>query len=316
MPIENDKLRYLQAISCLSGRLQKTLSAFSDKIAPRVQEIRLRLNRPLVINCLGVTYYVSDKGSLCTDFSENTALKVTKSDITESFGKICNYSVYNRQTEIINGYITMKGGHRAGICGTAVLNENKISNIRDITTINIRVSREYHGCADALNQKLGSLTGGVLICGAPCSGKTTVLRDYANILSTSRALRVSLIDERGELAGAVSGFFQNDVGLCDVYDGYGKADAMLQAIRSMAPDVIVCDEIGSEQDVFAIEKAINSGVMIVATVHAANKTELMHKHNIMKLISLYAFSKIVFLSNRNHPGEIVKIMNSGDIIGH
>lgn len=316
MPTTNDKARYLQAIGSLSQRLQKTLAFFSDEISSQVQEIRLRLNRPLAIYCANAAYYVSNKCELLKDLQINSAFIVTKSDITETFSRICNYSVYNRQNEIVNGYITIKGGHRAGICGTAVFNDNKISNIRDISSINIRISREYIGCAKELDQRLVSPAGGVLICGAPCCGKTTVLRDYAKILSTDKSLRVSLIDERGELAGTASGVFQNNIGLCDVYDGYGKSEAMLQSIRSMAPDVIVCDEIGSDSDASAIEKAINSGVIVIASVHAANQAELMRKKNIIKLISLGAFKKIVFLSNRNHPGEIIKILSSGDVVGN
>ena len=102
----------------------------------------------------------------------------------------------------------MYGGHRAGICGTAVVNNGKIVNIRDITSINVRIAREHKGCADSLYNKIIAVSGGVLICGAPCSGKTTVLRDLARLLSTKGKKNVALIDERGELAGTASGKFR------------------------------------------------------------------------------------------------------------
>jgi stage III sporulation protein AA len=156
----------------------------------------------------------------------------------------------------------------------------------------------------------------VLICGAPCSGKTTVLRDLARAISTQSSKNVSLIDERGELAATSSGVYQNDVGMCDVFDLYKKSLAMMQAVRSMAPDIIVCDEIGCDEDVTAIEHCLNCGVSIIATVHAANETEIKRKENIKKLVSLGAFEKIAFLSNKKSPGEVVKIVRAGDLFVH
>lgn len=310
-----DEVRFLQAISCLNSSLYSYVSPLASKLCSTAQEIRLRVNRPLAIVCTNVTYYLTIQGGLTSTPLPGTTLCVKRSDIVDSFNNICNYSVYSHQNEIVNGFVTMNGGHRAGLSGTAVLADGKIKNIRDISSINIRIAREYIGCAKGLDKKIGSIqNGGILLCGAPCSGKTTVLRDYARLISVERYLNVALIDERGELASTCSGTFQNDIGLCDVYDGYKKSDAMLHAIRSMAPDVIVCDEIGSDEDVCSIEQAVNCGVVIVASVHASNPDELRRKQNIMKLFKLSAFSKVVFLSNKNAPGEIVDIIDAGDFI--
>lgn len=311
----DDKSRFYQATRCLSPTISKRLSHIDEKICNSAQEIRLRVNRPLAIVCPNITFFVTTNGGLTSTLLNGYMLKVSRSDIADTFQNICNYSVYTRQNEIINGFVTMHGGHRAGICGTAVVNNGKISNIRDITSINIRVAREHKNCAKNLLNRLGNINGGVLICGAPCSGKTTVLRDIARILSTENAKNVSLIDERCELAGTSSGTFQNDVGMCDVFDSYCKSEGMLQAIRSMSPDYIICDEIGNSNDVFAIEQAVNCGVNVVATVHAHDEYELKQKENINKIIKTGAFSKIVFLSNRNSPGEIVKIVKVGDVFG-
>ena len=239
-------------------------------------------------------------------------LVVSKADIVDTFNNICNYSVYNRQNEIVNGFVTMYGGHRAGICGTAVVNNGKIVNIRDITSINVRIAREHKGCADSLYNKIIAVSGGVLICGAPCSGKTTVLRDLARLLSTKGKKNVALIDERGELAGTASGKFQNDIGMCDVYDSYNKSEAMLHAIRSMAPEIVICDEIGSKEDIYAVEKSVNCGVRIISSTHCANEYELKQKANMVSLMKTGAFQTLVFLSNRTHAGEIVKISQVGD----
>ncbi len=309
-----DEFRFLQAISCLNTSLYRYVSPLAQKLSSTAQEIRLRVNRPLAIVCKDVTYYLTVQGGLVSTPLLDATLCVKRSDIVDTFNNICNYSVYSHQNEIINGFVTMNGGHRAGLSGTAVQSDGKIKNIRDISSINIRIAREYIGCAKKLDKEIGDIgKGGVLLCGAPCSGKTTVLRDYARLLSVEKSLNIALIDERGELASTSSGIFQNDIGFCDVYDGYKKSDAMLHAIRSMAPDIIVCDEIGSEDDVRSVEQAVNCGVIIVASVHASSVDELSRKHNIMKLFALSAFSKAVFLSGKNTPGEITDIFDAGDI---
>lgn len=309
-----DEYRFLQAISCLNSSLYRCVSPLAPKLSSTVQEIRLRVNRPLAIVCKDVTYYLTNQGGLISTPILDTTLCVKRSDIVDTFNNICNYSVYSHQNEIINGFVTMNGGHRAGLSGTSVQSDGKIKNIRDISSINIRIAREYIGCAKSLDEKIGDIRkGGVLLCGAPCSGKTTVLRDYARLLSVEKSLNIALIDERGELASTISGTFQNDIGFCDVYDGYKKSDAMLHAIRSMAPDIIVCDEIGSEDDVCSIEQAVNCGVIIIASVHASSMDELCRKKNIMKLFELSAFSRAVFLSGKNAPGEITDIIDAGDI---
>ena len=238
MLAEQNEKRFTAALNCLCKNISRRLLPLAPKLANSVQEIRLRLSRPLALVCPDNTYYLTQNGGLTNTILDGAMLVVSKADIVDTFNNICNYSVYNRQNEIVNGFVTMYGGHRAGICGTAVVNNGKIVNIRDITSINVRIAREHKGCADSLYNKIIAASGGVLICGAPCSGKTTVLRDLARLLSTKGKKNVALIDERGELAGTASGKFQNDIGMCDVYDSYNKSEAMLHAIRSMAPEIV------------------------------------------------------------------------------
>lgn len=314
MPILDDESRFNQAAGCLSSQLYRRILPLSQRLCKTAQEIRLRVNRPLAVVCPNITYYVTKQGGLSSTPIQGSMLLVSRSDIADTFHNICNYSVYSRQNEIINGFVTMHGGHRAGISGTAVMSDGRISNIRDISSLNIRIAREHRGCSKQLAERLKGAEGGVLICGSPCSGKTTVLRDYARILSTEMSRNVALIDERGELAGTSMGVYQNDIGFCDVYDGYKKSEGMMHALRSMAPDIIICDEIGSDDDTLAIEHAVNCGVSVIATVHSANVSELKRKKNIKKLLSLSAFSKIVFLAGKSHAGEIAKIINAGDLL--
>lgn len=312
MLAEQNEKRFTAVLNCLCKNISRRLLPLAPKLADSVQEIRLRLSRPLALVCPDNTYYLTQNGGLSNTILNGAMLVVSKADIVDTFNNICNYSVYNRQNEIVNGFVTMYGGHRAGICGTAVVNNGKIVNIRDITSINVRIAREHKGCADSLYNKIIAVSGGVLICGAPCSGKTTVLRDLTRLLSTKGKKNVALIDERGELAGTASGKFQNDIGMCDVYDSYNKSEAMLHAIRSMAPEIVICDEIGSKEDIYAVEKSVNCGVRIISSTHCANEYELKQKANMVSLMKTGAFQTLVFLSNRTHAGEIVKISQVGD----
>ncbi len=314
MQFLDDSERLAQAAACLPPPIRNRLLNFADRLNLRATELRLRLNRPFSVVCIDSAFYITEDGSLTNMLTNKGLLTVTKADIDTTFQKICNYSVYNSQNEIISGFVTMCGGHRAGICGTAVISNEKITNIRDISSINIRIAREHRGCANLLFDKLKNQIGGILICGAPCSGKTTILRDFARLISTYEQKKVALIDERGELAGTTSGVFQNDIGMCDVFNGYPKSSAMIQAIRSMSPDYIVCDEIGSSADTVAISQALNCGVEVVATLHCSSEADLQNKPNILQLIHLGAFKTIVFLSLGSGVGSVSKIIRAGDVI--
>ena len=311
----NNEGRFILAIQSLSPNLYKRILPLMPKFCDTAQEIRLRVNRPLCIVCPDITYYVTDKGGLTSTPIDGAMLIVSRSDITDTFYNICNYSVYSRQSEISNGFVTMQGGHRAGICGTAVCEDNNIINVRDISSINIRIAREHKECARGIIEKLNGDFGGVLVCGAPCSGKTTVLRDMARILSSEYNIRISIVDERGEIGGTSSGILQNDIGMCDVFDLYDKPKAIIQAIRSMSPDIIVCDEIGTQRDIEAIEYSLNSGVEFIAAVHAANEKELSRKENIRKIVSGGGFKKIIFLDSRKDAGRVRKILEVGEVFG-
>lgn len=260
----------------------------------RLQEIRLRVGRPV---CL-----------VCDNQVEVLHNVFTKKDMEEVFRLICNDSVYSKQNEILQGFVTLRGGHRAGICGTAVYNGSEIVNIRDISAINFRIAHAHTGCSDLLLRKI-SVGSGLLFCGAPCSGKTTMLRDTARNLSRSN--KVALIDSRGELAASYKGEAQNDVGNSFVLDGYSKADGFDHALRCLSPDYIICDEIGSASDSNCIENAINSGVGIICSAHCTGVDELLAKPNLQR-ITRY-FSKVVFLGNRERVGQVLDIINTDEL---
>lgn len=297
----------------------RTLSSFvstkilhiPDKIKQTAQEIRLRVNRPVTISCPDSIYYITNNGCVTNAPLQSNMLSTCQRDLYEIFNNICNYSVYARQNEIKNGFITLRGGHRAGICGTAVSDGKNITNIRDISSINIRIANEHKDCSKIIFENKNLLTGGLLICGAPCSGKTTVLRDIARVLSTSH--KVAVIDSRSEIAGTYKGIYQRDIGMCDILDGYSKSDGFEHSLRCLSPDVIICDEIGNSDDVNSIENAINSGVSVIATAHCSNKKEFIQKENLMKLIKLKGFKNIVFLDNKNNIGKILQTVRCDEL---
>lgn len=310
--MENKNNRFNSAISVLSTELYSALSEAPPMITENAQEIILRANRPMCVECYDKRYYFTKNRCITDTILEQQMLICSSRSMFDTFQNICNYSVYSRQNEINNGYITLKGGHRAGVCGTAVTSDSKIVNVKNITSINIRIARELVGCSDKLCSAVSPL-GGVLICGAPCSGKTTIIRDYARKLSYD--YKVSVVDERNELSSNVSGVFQNDMGLCDVFDSYVKCDAIIQAVRSMSPDIIVCDEISTLDDVNAVSYGVNCGVSFIATLHADDVHSLLNRSIGRSLLKTGAFSQIVFLDTRANAGRIKNVISIDEIGG-
>ncbi len=308
--MKEEVCRISEVLNALSPPVRALLSPHSELLSRSATEIRLRAERPLVIVFQEDKLFVSVSGRLTE--RDKDAYFATGKDISDTVGRICDYSIYNRQAEISNGFITIKGGHRAGICGTAVYDSGAIINLRDISSLNLRIARAVLGCAEEILCR-GRELAGTLICGEPASGKTTVLRDAARILSLDKKRSVSLIDERRELAACVNGIPQFDVGLSDVFDGYKKSDAMNHALRTMSPDYILCDEIGSPEDSEAIKTLVNCGVKVIATAHAKSADELRSKPYLRELLDMGVFENIVFLKSRQNAGKAEKTVKVGDL---
>ena len=248
-------------------------------------EIRLRCGRPITL--------LTDK-----------AFILSYRELGECFNIICDYSVYSKQNEIINGFITLKGGNRAGISGTAIIDNGKITNIRDISSINIRVACERIGCAEAVLNAVDN-SDSVLLCGAPKSGKTTILRDIARVKSKDKT--VSLIDSRGELAAVYAGVPQNNVGMCDILDAYSRGDGFDHAVRCLSPDLIICDEIGNENDAREILRARESA-------HCSDLESLRKRSELWKLVQSGIFENVVFLGTGESLGQITEVYCYDDLI--
>lgn len=224
-----------------------------------ISEIRLRAGRPCVI------VDIFGEMSVCS-------APFSAEEIADCFAEICRYSIHSFQDEISRGFVTLDGGHRVGICGTAVKNGSKIDFFKDISGLNIRIAHEAKGCADELYRRFfADKPRSLLLGGAPMSGKTTLLRDLARRLGERH--RATLIDSRNELSAMVRGAPTLDIGLnTDVLCGCGKSEGIMLALRTLSPEYIICDEIGN--DGAALEQALFCGVKIIAAAHAANLREL------------------------------------------
>ncbi len=194
---------------------------------------------------------------------------------------LSEHSLYARSEETRQGYITLRGGHRMGLCGQVAHQE-----LKDIGSVCIRIACAWPGCADSLLPHAENL----LIIGAPGSGKTTLLRDLARQLSTGRQARqVALIDQRGELSACVHGVPQLDVGNCDVLEGCTKPEAVAWLVRSMAPQLIITDELSGPEDVAALLDAMACGCSIVASCHGTSLTEVANRPAMAALMARRAF---------------------------
>ena len=229
-------------------------------------------------------------------------------ELLETFQKVCEYSVYSYQKQLSEGYITIKGGHRVGITGNCTIENEKVINIKYISSLNFRIARQKKNCADQVLNHIvveGDLAN-TLIASKPGCGKTTILRDLIRQISTGNkeyklsAKTCGIVDERGEIAAMYKGIPQNDVGiLCDVLDNVSRSDGIKMLVRSMAPEVIACDEIGNKEDLEAINYAICSGVKGIFTAHGNTLEELLLNNQLKDLLEKYIVEIIVFLDDKN-----------------
>ncbi len=300
---------YFNAVAQLPQSISNVLSCVPQDLAKKVTEIRLRSNRPLVLTTTQGYLLLDRNGNVMPSLSINTFC-TSHDDINECFKAVCAYSVHSYQNYIINGFVPLKGGHRVGISGTAVCDNDKIDTIKNVSSLNVRIARtEITDCDNKIKLLLQKNNGGIILAGEPGSGKTTVLRSVMRHLSDA-GKRVVVIDERFEIAPVSPTGFALAVPMnCDIMSGYPKHIGMIQAVRSLAPDVILCDEIGSFADVNAVKMAANAGVDLFITMHGNNINTIKRRPQAKAILQTGAFSSIAFLHSNKIPGVVREVFS-------
>lgn len=309
----NNQARFDEATGFVSLQLRQPLQALPEHWKRQIHEIRLRSDQPVVLITAEHSLFLDQQGNVL-EKKNKQELICSHECLEQTFRAVCGYSVHTHQREMIHGYIPLRGGHRAGLGATAVEREGTVTSVKEISSLNIRIARQVFGAADPLVPT--AQQGGLLLAGGPGSGKTTLLRDLARQLAGGEdrpGKKVVLLDERGELAAMWDGIPQNDVGInTDVLNGFPKAIGMEMAVRSLSPDIILCDEIGSRREAEGIVGCMNAGVQMIASVHAGSMNELARKPWVMELLKLGAFPTVVLLNNRKGVGQIETIYRTDE----
>lgn len=299
-----------EILPLLPERIQRILQDTVRK-EYQLQEIRIRVGQPLVLQYGGELVSPVQHGQV-----------VSGAEFKEVLSRVSQYSLYAFEEEIRKGYLTIPGGHRIGLLGRTVLEDGQIKTMRHISFLNIRISHEVTGCADRLLPYVfeGDRFLSTLLVSPPGGGKTTLLRDLVRQIATGgklfRARNVSVVDERSEIAGCYRGIPQKQVGrYCDVVDACPKAIGIMMVIRSMAPEVVAVDEVGTKEDYEAMWYALTSGCSLLATVHGDSFCQMKEKPMFRDMLEAEMFERYVVLGNRRKPGAWQTIYNGkGDLI--
>ena len=302
-----------QLMKIFSVHIREILTALPVHIG-RLQEIRLRAGRPLMILYDNKEYLAGPEGNIVTESSE--AYHVSAQEIQEAMTYLSHYSIYAYEEEIRQGFLTIQGGHRVGIAGKVLSDGNGIRSIRPITFLNVRLAHEVRGCADELMPWL--YEGQTLQYINPCrrrGAETTMLRDvirqFSNGCGQEAGRRVGVVDERSEIAACYRGIPQNDMGIrTDVLDGCAKHMGMQMMLRSMTPEILAVDEIGSRTDKEAIDAVMNCGCCLLATAHGASMEKMQMRPALRQMAEEKIFERYVILSRKNTVGKVEAILNA------
>lgn len=291
----------MQFFNLFPNNISNILEKYFQNVEDNLEEIRFRIGQPIILKY--------SRRDIVLEY------KTTYNDLLEIVEKICENSIYSYQNQICNGYITIRGGHRVGLTGSVVIQNDKIVNINNISSLNFRIARQVLGCSNELLKNIinyeNNSVYNTLIVSLPGAGKTTILRDairqISNGIGNFTGKTIGLLDERSEISAMYRGLAQNDIGIrTDVMENIPKNIGMKMLIRSMSPQVICADEIGSIEDIEAIKYIVCSGVKGIFTAHARNFKELNLNPVFKQLLDLYIFERIIFL-DPNKRGNLQNI---------
>ncbi|WP_010093213.1 stage III sporulation protein AA [Ornithinibacillus scapharcae] len=287
------------------AEIQQRLNHQVAKRWDMLQEIRVRLHQPIEL--------IFDRG---LEWITNAI--PDRRDNSFIINQLSEFSLYRMEDELREGYITIEGGHRVGLAGKVNTFNGSVKAIQYITFLNIRIAKEKIGVGmEVIPYLYDNKFLNTLIVGSPQSGKTTLIRDIIRIISsgwkTIPPKKVGVVDERSEIAACLKGIPQHNLGRrTDVLDACPKAEGMMMMIRSMSPEILVVDEIGSDKDVQALMNAINAGVTVICTIHGQTLDELKKRPSIIPLLDKKVFQRILILEGQASPGSIRSIYNDED----
>ncbi len=264
----------------------------NNKIIDELQEIRMRTDRPIILRLREKDFILQ--------------YNIPQSEILQIVERLCENSIYAYKNQICEGFITVKGGHRVGLTGSCVIENGKIVNVKYISSLNFRIAREVLNCSTRVLREIIDIENksiyNTILVAPPGRGKTTILRDVIRRLSNGideinfKGKTCGVVDERGEIAAMYKGVPQNDVGIrTDIIENVTKNQGIHMLVRTMAPEIIACDEIGSSDDVEAIHYALYSGVKGIFTMHGKNIEDIKNNIQIYELIENREIQKVVFL---------------------
>ena len=284
--------RKTQLMKIFSVHIRELLTALPMKF-DQLQEIRLRAGRPLMLLYDNEERLIGNESGFVTEMSQ--AYRVSAQEIQETMTFISHYSIYAYEEEIRQGFLTIQGGHRIGLAGKVLSDQKGIRSIRPITFLNVRLAHQVQGCADSLMPWLyeNGRPCHTLILSSPGCGKTTMLRDvirqFSNGCKFGKGRRVGVVDE---------------------LDACSKVRGMEMMLRSMNPEVLAVDEIGSREDLQAIESVINCGCRLLATAHGDSVEKLELRPALQKMVERKVFERYVILDRRKKIGHVEAILNA------
>lgn len=292
-------------LKLLSSNLKNIVSKQSLLLGSDTVEIRLRINSLILIKKIKSTFFLDDN------------YRVSKRDIDDTVANLTKNSIHAFEKEIKSGYITIEGGHRVGLGGDCIYEGENFKGFKNITSLNIRIAREYPGCSENYIKFFISSSKNIyntLIIGPPLSGKTTFIRDLCRNLSDGtnspyfEGCDVTLIDERGEISAIYNGVPQMYVGCrTDILSYCMKKEGFVMGIRALSPRVIVSDELGSKDDFEVLQYALKSGVNIITTAHGFSLEDVKKNLYLKTIIDNGFFDRAIILKNSKRPCVIKEV---------
>jgi stage III sporulation protein AA len=307
---------YDHVLNYIAGSLRDILGKAPSELKSQALEIRIRQSRPLALVTPAGLVFICPSGEPAMEPKQGH--EVTAEECRLTLQVMTRSSVYMVEDQLLQGFLTLPGGHRVGVFGTGYVEKGELQVVRDIGQFNIRIARELPGVAAPILPTLLDRHGrfrSTLIVSPPGCGKTTLIRDIARQLSWGKSgywprHTVSIVDERSEIAAVWQGVPQTDCGPCtDILDGYPKTEGIMMAIRALAPDVLVTDELGTTADAMAVLEAGTAGIAVLASIHGDSFENVQKRAGGRLLVKSGLFECLVILSRRRGPGTLEKVQH-------